>query len=178
MKSFTSISKYIWNIYESIYMKSIYKSIYMRVYIWNYIWSIYEIFYFYIEVCMKYMLSSVQSLSHVQLFETPWTSVCQASLSITSSWGLHKLMSIGLVMPSNMLNTLLQREHISITTKIKKKYIIYCRLYVTNTHRDYRFTSINIHSLILWFSLIFTFHIHDALEYILFCIWPLSLKNF
>ena len=45
--------------------------------------------------------SSVHLLSHVQLFATPWTTACQASLSITNSWSLLKLMSIGLVMPSN-----------------------------------------------------------------------------
>ena len=48
--------------------------------------------------------SSVQSLSHVQLFATPWTAACQASLSIANSWSLLKLMSIELVMPSNHLN--------------------------------------------------------------------------
>ena len=47
--------------------------------------------------------SSVQSLSHVQLFATPWTAACQASLSITNSWGLLKLMSIESVMPSSHL---------------------------------------------------------------------------
>ena len=47
--------------------------------------------------------SSVQSLSRVQLFVTPWTAVHQASLSITSSQTLLKLMSIALVMPSNHL---------------------------------------------------------------------------
>ena len=47
--------------------------------------------------------SSVQSLSHVQLFVTPWTAARQASLSITNSWSLLKLMSIELVMPSNHL---------------------------------------------------------------------------
>ena len=47
--------------------------------------------------------SSVQSLSRIQLFATPWTSACQASLSITNSWSLLKLMSIELVMPSNCL---------------------------------------------------------------------------
>ena len=47
-------------------------------------------------------LSSDQSLSHVQLFATPWTAVCQASL-FTNSWSLLKLMSIELVMPSNHL---------------------------------------------------------------------------
>ena len=49
------------------------------------------------------ILSSVQLLSRVQLFVTPWTAACQASLSITNSWSLPKLMSIELVMPSNHL---------------------------------------------------------------------------
>ena len=48
-------------------------------------------------------LSSVQSLSHVRLFVTPWTAARQASLSITNSWSLLKLMSIESVMPSNHL---------------------------------------------------------------------------
>ena len=48
-------------------------------------------------------LSSVESLSYVPLFATPWTTACQASLSITTSWSLLKLMSIELVMPSNHL---------------------------------------------------------------------------
>ena len=46
---------------------------------------------------------SVQSLTHVQLFATPRTAARQASLSITNSWSLHKLMSIESVMPSNHL---------------------------------------------------------------------------
>ena len=45
----------------------------------------------------------VQSLSHVQLFATPWTIACQASLSFTISWSLFKLMSIESVMSSNHL---------------------------------------------------------------------------
>ena len=49
------------------------------------------------------IFSSVQSLSHVQLFATPWTAACQASLSITNSWSLLKLISIDSVMPSNHL---------------------------------------------------------------------------
>ena len=47
--------------------------------------------------------SSVHSLSHVQLFGTPWTAARQASLSITNSQSLFKLMSIESVMPSNHL---------------------------------------------------------------------------
>ena len=48
--------------------------------------------------------SSVQSLSHVRLFATPWTAARQASLTITKSQSLLKLTSIKLVMPSNHLN--------------------------------------------------------------------------
>ena len=49
------------------------------------------------------LFNSVQSLSHVQLFATPWTGVRQDSLSITSCWSSHKPMSIESVMPSNRL---------------------------------------------------------------------------
>ena len=52
---------------------------------------------------MFLLFSSVQSLSRVWLFATPWTAGCQASLSITNSQSLLKLMSIELVMPSNHL---------------------------------------------------------------------------
>ena len=47
--------------------------------------------------------SSVQSLSHVQLFETPWIAALQASLSITNTQSLPKPMPIELVMPSSHL---------------------------------------------------------------------------
>ena len=47
--------------------------------------------------------TSVQSLSHVQLFATPGTAARQTSLSITNSWNLPKLMSIESMMPSNHL---------------------------------------------------------------------------
>ena len=49
------------------------------------------------------VISSVQFLSHVWLFVTTWTAVCQASLSITNFRSLFKLMSIKKVMPSNHL---------------------------------------------------------------------------
>ena len=52
---------------------------------------------------MLIYISSVQSLSHVQLFAAPWTAACQASLSITNSQSLLKLMSIELMMPCNHL---------------------------------------------------------------------------
>ena len=50
-----------------------------------------------------WVISSVQSLSHVQLFVTPWTAAHQASLSITNSPSLLKLMSVEQVMSSNHL---------------------------------------------------------------------------
>ena len=55
------------------------------------------------ELRNQRILSSVQSLSRVQLFATPWTAAQQASLSITNSRSLLKLMSIKSVMPSNHL---------------------------------------------------------------------------
>ena len=51
----------------------------------------------------SFVFSSVQSLSCIRLFATPWTAAHQASLSITNSWSLLKFMSIKLVMPSNHL---------------------------------------------------------------------------
>ena len=50
---------------------------------------------------LQYVFSSVQLLSRVRLFETPWIEAHQASLSITNSWNLLKLMSIRSMMPSN-----------------------------------------------------------------------------
>ena len=60
--------------------------------------EILSIGYFYVR-----LYNSVQSLSHRQLFVTPWTAARQASLSITNSGSLLKLMSIESVMPSNHL---------------------------------------------------------------------------
>ena len=53
--------------------------------------------------CMYPSFSSVQLISYVQLFVTPWTAACQASLSITNSQSLLKLISIESVMPSHHL---------------------------------------------------------------------------
>ena len=55
------------------------------------------------EYVQIWSISSVQLLSRVQLFVTPWTAACQVSISITNSQSLLKLMSIELVMPSNYL---------------------------------------------------------------------------
>ena len=54
-------------------------------------------------ISLLFQFSSVQSLSRVRLFPTPWTAACQASLSITNSQSLLKLMSTESVMPSNHL---------------------------------------------------------------------------
>ena len=53
-----------------------------------------------ILIC-PHCFTSGQSLSHVRLFETPWTAACQASLTFTNTWSLLKLMSVELAMPSN-----------------------------------------------------------------------------
>ena len=61
---------------------------------WNYnFWEFWENFWF----------SSVQSLSRVRLFVTPWIAAYQTSLSITNSWSSLKLMSIKSVLPSSHL---------------------------------------------------------------------------
>ena len=57
----------------------------------------------YIQIPGYIQVNSVQSFSHVRLFATPWTAAHQASLSITNSQTLLKLMSIKLMMPSNHL---------------------------------------------------------------------------
>ena len=60
-------------------------------------------FFFLLLIISFYFSQSVQSLSPVWLFETPWTAAHQSSLSITNSCSLLKLMSIESVMPSNHL---------------------------------------------------------------------------
>ena len=59
--------------------------------------------HFILVAYLSLYVSSVQLLSCVQLFATPWTAACQASLSIANSQSLQKLMSIESVMPSNTL---------------------------------------------------------------------------
>ena len=54
-------------------------------------------------LCRIQLYSSVQLLSRVQLFVTPWSAACQASLSITNSQSLLRLMSIESMMPSSHL---------------------------------------------------------------------------
>ena len=66
-------------------------------------WNIVDLQCFVNFCCTVEWFSSIQSLSRVQLFDTQWTAALQASLSITNSWSLLKLMSIESVMPSNHL---------------------------------------------------------------------------
>ena len=61
------------------------------------------IFFFLFSFCPSVQFSSVQSLSRVRLFATPWIAAHQASLSITNSRSSPKLISIELVMPSSHL---------------------------------------------------------------------------
>jgi len=73
--------------------------------------------------------SSVQLLSRVQLFVTPWTAAHQASLSITNSWNLLKLMSIVLVMPSNhfiLCCPLLHLPSIFPSTRVFSNELVLC----------------------------------------------------
>ena len=55
------------------------------------------------ETSVSPLFYSVQLLIHDQVFASPWTVACQASLSITISWSLFKLLSVESVMPSNHL---------------------------------------------------------------------------
>ena len=63
----------------------------------------YSLLFFFFWSVLSIQFSPVQSLSHVWLFETPWTAAWQAYLSITNSWSLLRLMSIASVKPSNNL---------------------------------------------------------------------------
>ena len=71
--------------------------------VWSWVGNTSSFLMLVISHTMQGQFGSVQLLSHVQLFVTPWTAACQASLSITNSWSLPKLMSIELMMPSNHL---------------------------------------------------------------------------
>ena len=73
--------------------------------VWHYCWYISWILTHFLILPCPISFSSVQSLSRVRLFATPWTAARQTSLSITNSQSLVKLMSIESVMPSNHLTS-------------------------------------------------------------------------
>ena len=93
-----------------------------------------EIFYMMITIMSQLLLG--QSISLIQLFASPWTAARQASLSITNSWGLLKLMSIESMMPSNHLivcRPLLLLPSIFPSTQVfsnesalRIRYIVFC----------------------------------------------------
>ena len=68
-----------------------------------YILTLHFIYYQWCKIFSFISFSSVQSLSRIRLFATPWTAVPQAFLSVTNFQSMLKLMSIELVMPSNHL---------------------------------------------------------------------------
>ena len=72
---------------------------------WQFVQNVYRVVEFLDQrVCKSYnLISSVQSLSRVRLFATPWITAFQAFLSITNSQSLYKLMSIESVMPPRYL---------------------------------------------------------------------------
>ena len=74
------------------------------------------------KICLSF--SSVQSLSCVPLFATPWTAACQASLSITNSWSLPKLTSNESVMPSNHLILCLATSHTQYVLQLALSCIV------------------------------------------------------
>ena len=67
----------------------------------SFLWWILKLYFILLYIILIFV---VHSLSHIRrLFVTPWTISCQASLSLTNSWRLLKVMSIESVMPSNHL---------------------------------------------------------------------------
>ena len=94
---------YVWIKICCIY---IYMCAYIYMYVYIHIWSESEshsVVSDSLQTHGLYQFSSVQLFSHVRLFVTPWIAALQASLSITNSRSLFKLMSIELVMPSSHL---------------------------------------------------------------------------
>ena len=76
-----------------------------------------------LELIYVQHISSVQSLSRVRLFVTPWITAHQASLSITNSWSSIKLMSMESVMPSSHL---ILRHPLFLLTPIPPSIRVFC----------------------------------------------------
>ena len=86
--------------------------------------------------CFSLFSSSVQSLSRVGLFVTPWTAARQASLSITNSGSFLKLMSIESVMPSNQLILSLFSRVFTKTPSELLLNLAYYNVWSTNLRRS------------------------------------------
>ena len=102
-RMFTFVCVYVWKHLSSIFLENFnlhYKAISYSCHVIHKILRL-CLFSCFILCVYIYTHSSVQLLSCVGLFATSWTAECQASLSITNSWSLLKLMSIQLVMPFN-----------------------------------------------------------------------------
>ena len=101
-------------------------------------------------------LSSVQLLSCVQLFVTPWIAACQASLSITNSWSLLKFMSIESVMPSNHLilcRPLLLLPSIFPSIRVSSKQSVLCIRWPKYWSFSFRITPSNEYSGLIAFRM-------------------------
>ena len=72
------------------------------------------------------MISSVQQLSRVRLFATPWIAARQASLSVTNSWSLLKFMSIESVMPASISSSVVPFSSLSTgkSTDAEKRWTV------------------------------------------------------
>ena len=91
--------------------------------------------------------SSVQSLSCVHLFATPWTAAPQASLSFTNSWSLLKLMSIKSVMPPNHLilcRPLLLLPPIFPSIRVFSNELVFCIRFPKLVHEPHWVVSSNL----------------------------------
>ena len=95
-----NVANPIWHVQSSTIFKDLVQNVNINHF---YIFKLTFLYNGLIKYIAKIHFSSFQLLSHVQLFATPWTAICQASLSIMNSQSLLKLMSIQLVMPSNHL---------------------------------------------------------------------------
>ena len=105
---------------------------------------------------MPTQFSSVQLLSHVQLFATPWTAAHQASLSITNSRRLPKLMSIESVMPSNHLILccpLLLSPSIFPSIKVFSNELALCIRWPNNWNFSFSFSPSNEYSGLISFRM-------------------------
>ena len=106
--------------------------------------------------------TSVQSLSHVWLFATPWTAACQASLSFTNFWSFLKLISIELVMSSNQLiicRPLLLLPSIFPSIRVFSNESVLCIRWPTDESFSFSISSSNKYSRLIsfridWFDLL------------------------
>ena len=99
----------VWSITNSVFMKWTLLYTPFGIYTWAFLFGIYlGVVLLTCGICLwvtlkillsRFQFSSVQSLTHVRLFVTPWVAAHQAFLAITNSQSLVKLMSIELVMP-------------------------------------------------------------------------------